>query len=1018
MDRFDILRSARRDHPFVGFRNHMPGLHHVLLGRMRILMFLIAYGASCALASPTSGEAEMTDFSRRVWRMEDGLPQSRIQAISQTREGYLWIGTSGGLVRFDGVRFVVFDHSNTPTFRDDSVLALHPARDGSLWIGTEGGGVLHYQNGKFHSYARQEGLTNTFVRTVFEDRQGRVWAGTDRGFFRFDRDHFVRLDGTPALPYVSVRTIHEDTAGRLWMGGGTGLFTVEGDVLTRHESRLGTTPIRSIANSGGGSLWVATAVAGLWRLQGGAASVVQSNVSDIQTLCDDANGNVWLGTRYGLVRLRGASVTTYRASTLPDNTVLSAFEDRESNLWFGTQDGLVRLSKNLVETLTMRDGLSDDNVSTVYRDRSETLWIGTGNGRVYKLADERIASVPLPRRSINSPIRAILEDRSGTFWIGSSSGVIRLEGSKATRYTTAEGLRSNDIRAFLQDRNGHLWIGTASGISRWDGSRFHSYYIEDGLAYGGTRALLEDRRNGDIWVGTDGGLNRIRDRRFVPDQFAAKIGNERIWTIHQDADNAIWLGTRGRGIYRIKNGVLRNLGTREGLPSNTIYQILEDRNRQLWCSSPAGVFRIALDELNAVAENRARTFAVVLYGTADGLAATQMNGGSQPVGTLSADGHVWFANVKGLVHIDPDLVRPVRTPPVLIEEVIVNEKPVDENPLGMNRSIRLAPGSGKLEIHFTALHLLSPEQIGFRYKLEGFDTDWTVTTRRTAFYTGLPPGHYRFRAVATDLAAPDSSSEASLAFELAPRFYQTNWFLAFSLGLAGFLVWAGLRIYARQTQARYAMLLEERTRLAREMHDTVIQGCVGVSTLLEAASSVEMPDARLKHELMNRARMQVRLTLDEARHAVWDLRHNPQGSGLVVTLDDFAQQFSAGKNISIETEVAGIPIKLDERTERNLVVVAREALRNAVAHGNPRSIRIRLLFEPDEVTMEVVDDGCGFQPASDLSYAGHYGIVGMRERIGHLGGTFDLFSTPGQGTKVRVNVPLRERKKSMSGVQA
>lgn len=333
---------------------------------------------------------------------------------------------------------------------------------------------------------------------------------------------------------------------------------------------------------------------------------------------------------------------------------------------------------------------------------------------------------------------------------------------------------------------------------------------------------------------------------------------------------------------------------------------------------------------------------------------------------------------------------------------------VDDRPIPLSGAVVIPPGRGKLEIRYTACSLRSPERVGFNFKLEGFDQEWTAAgTRRAAYYTNLPPGRYRFRVAASDVAAPWYVSEASLAFWWEPRFFETSWFYGLCALLAGACGWTVFLLYARLTKARYAALLVERTRLAREMHDTVIQGCVGVSTLLEAASSSRQPTADKMKDLLDQARIQLRLTLDEARQAVWDLRHASLGSGVARTLCNFARQLSLEKGIPVQTEIVGRAATLDDRTDRHLLLVVREAIRNAVTHGDPHQIGIRLCFELDEVRLEVIDDGRGFEPTAEgIGENGHYGIVGMRERIEQLGGSFQLRSRPGQGTRVVARVPL------------
>jgi len=952
------------------------------------------------LLSAVSAAAAAEGYSSRVWRTQDGLPNSRVRAITQTSDGYLWVGTAGGLVRFDGVRFVVFDRSNTAEFQDDSILSLVPDRDGSLWIGTEGGGLLHYSNRRFRAFGAAQGLTNGFVRALLRDRDGTLWVGTDRGLFRMRGDAFERLDGSGNLPIVAVSRAHQDRAGRIWFGGRSTLLWANGK-LTPLSGALENEGVFTVQQLRDHTL-VGLTRHGLRRVNDDFTISKDENLpagSSVNVLLEDRQGGIWTGSNAEGLSLHRSANTTFRAPIdLPDNTVLALFEDNQGNIWAGTQDGLARFSRKLVDTV-VADEVQD--ITMVYEDRGGTLWLATGAGDLYRRVDGRLSRFRFPRNA-EPAVRTMFQDSGGVYWFGTlREGVIRWSNGSMRSYTTREGLRQNSIRAFHEDRHGHLWIGTGSGISRWDGSKFHSYYIEDGLAYGSVRAMTPDH-DGNLWVGTDGGLSMIRDGKFILQPWLATFSSERIWAIHSDSDGALWLGTRGRGLYRVHRKTITNYTTRDGLPSNTIHEILGDHSGRLWMSGPAGIFSAGRQELIAFAERRAASFAVTHYSTADGLPSSQMSGGAQPSGCLTSKGEIWFPSVKGAVRVDPEKRRTVTTAPVLVEEIVA-----DGSNIGVDGAVTIPPGPGKLEIHYTAIALLAPERISFKYKLEGFDEDWTTTTRRVAYYTGLPPRNYRFRVMAYDSAAPTQGSEVGLSLKRQPYFHQTPWFIAACA--AAMIACAGLvfLFYARQTKARYALLLAERTRLAREMHDTVIQNCAGLSTLLEAAASTVGQSNVATGQLLDRARAHVKLTLDEARQSVWDLRQASLGSGLVSSLSEYTGQLSREKNIPIQTEISGTPAPLDEKTDRNLLLVAREALRNAVAHANPRQVNIRIAFEPGEVKLEVVDDGRGFQPPAELAPdTGCYGLVGMRERIEQLGGSFLLRSEPGRGTSVIANLPI------------
>jgi signal transduction histidine kinase len=398
--------------------------------------------------------------------------------------------------------------------------------------------------------------------------------------------------------------------------------------------------------------------------------------------------------------------------------------------------------------------------------------------------------------------------------------------------------------------------------------------------------------------------------------------------------------------------------------------------------------------------------AVRVYSTSEGLSTNQMNGGVQPAGQLAASGDLWFASTKGAVRIEPDVPYRGSPPPVLIERVLADDTAVPAGPL-----LRLGPGEGKLEVHYTAIRLRSPERTQFKYWMEGFDRDWTdVGQRRIAYYTNIPPGDYRFHVVAYERNDPRNTAEQILNLQWRPHFYQTTWFLAICGLVAMAAAWGSYRLHLRNLRQRFAAVLDERNRLAREMHDTLIQGCIGVSTLLEAASSAQNVSPGIGQELLDRARKEVRATVDEARLAVWNLRQNAgTGSDLVRTISQLAQRVGLETGIPVRFENSGAPLALGAEGERGLMMLVREALQNAVRHAAPKHLSVMLRFEREMVHVEIADDGCGFDLATAQSSDGHhYGLIGMRERVAKLGGELRITSALGQGTQVRLSVPASE----------
>jgi ligand-binding sensor domain-containing protein/signal transduction histidine kinase len=972
------------------------------------------------VGAPAVGQApsnlippDAPDYSRRVWRSVDGLPEDFAQSLAQTPDGYLWIGASGGLARFDGTSFVVFNRENTPAFIDDSVYSLLVTKDGTLWAGTEGGGLIQYKDGRFRVFGAGEGLTNGFVRVIYEDRSRQLWVGTDAGLFRMRNESLIRVDGRDGAPRMNVHAICEDRAGRLLVGG-RGLLILRGQEVAYYASNesLADNSVRTIRQTADGAIWIG-AISGLRKIAPGVdgdpfkAPRILSGVN-VGVLLESRGGELWIGAYgQGLMRFQAGRIIKFSApSSLPHNNVLALFEDGEDNIWVGAQGGLLRLSPSAASVITSTDG-APQSINTIYKDPRGDLFVTALNGKLFRVARQTLAPVRLPASLSRMSVRNVFRDSRGALWLGTDGqGIARIDADGIVRYTMKQGLVNDFIRAFCEDRDGGLWIGTDGGLSRFHKGAFQNFNTENGLAYHSIRALLLDR-GGDLWVATDGGLSRFRDGRFVVDPSLESLRGQKIWSLHEDAEGKLWIGAHGAGLFMLKDGSLTQFTTKAGLPSNKIHFIIEDAQGSLWMSGPSGIVAVSRRELEAISGQSAGQLAVRVYSTAEGLSTNQMNGGVQPAGALLASGEVWFPSAKGAVRIEPGAPDRRSAPPVLIEQVLA-----DDRAAPFSNGLILAPGRGKLEIHYTAIRLRSPDRIRFKFRMEGFDQNWTdAGQRRVAYYTNLPAGNYRFRVVAYEIDDPRNATEQSLSIEWRPHFYKTAWFPALC-GLAALaVVWGSYRLHVRNLRQRFAAVLEERNRLAREMHDTLIQGCVGVSALLEAASSAQEVSPSISDELLDRARNEARATVDEARLAVWNLRQS-SGGGLAPAISQLTRRLSLETGIPIRFESSGAPLDLGAESERSLLMIVREALQNALRHAAPKHVSVALRSDRRGLQVEIEDDGTGFDTSIIHSSNGqHYGLIGMRERVEKLGGQFLLKSSPGNGTQVRLNVQLTGRAK-------
>jgi ligand-binding sensor domain-containing protein/signal transduction histidine kinase len=971
--------------------------------RLRTLVIWLLVCTAGSIALPADGPA---GYTRHVWQAPDGLPEQTVQAFAQTADGYLWIGTTGGLLRFDGAHFTLFDRQNMPSLHENSIFCLMVARDGALWIGTEGGGLARYLHGQFRSWSTRDNLSNDFVRALTQDAEGTIWAGTDNGLLRLDGDHFVRVDGTPAIPALAVHAIYQDHAGSLWVGGSR-LLRLRGKVASEYTLRgeASQNRVKSIVQTHDGTLWVGT-VSGLNRMLPGHDGFehVAGITGTVRVLRQTPDGVLWIGTiGQGAFEYSAGKLTQMTAPTLlPSNTVLNFFEDGEKNFWIGTQTGMLRLTRTPV-CIVSRPLANDSDFGTISQDRDGSFWIGST--QLFHMINGAVTPRELPGMA-GMHVRNVFRDRAGVLWVGTDGGgVFRIAAGSTTRFTSREGLSNNFVRAMAQDRDGSMWVAADEGINHIFGegakTRIVSYQMRDGLAYFSTRSLLEDRR-GDLWIGTDRGLSHMHGGAFVSDAATTALAQMKIWAIHEDSDGGLWFGTRNSGLYRFRDGKIAHYSSEDGLAGNAIYQIVEDGAGHFWMSGPNGISLLNRHELDAQAESSARHFALTFYSIAAMAANTEIYGGTQPSGCITAEGDVWFPSNRGPVHIQPVQRSLLPPPPIRIQSVLA-----DGLPASLSAPIVLQPGNNRLQFAYAPIRLRSQDGLRFRYRLEGFERDWTVTTTaRTADYTNLSPGRYRFRVRTFEVGNPDAVSEATVDIVQRPYFYRTWWFMATCVLLIVLLIFAIYRYRVQQVRSRFEAVLEERSRLAREMHDTVIQGCTGVSALLEALS---MEGARNEagDGLMDFARQQLRTTINEAREAIWNLRQEDTNSDAVgEKIESMAAQVSQEFHLPITCSITGTPFGLSHPIAHDLLMVAREAVFNAVLHGRPAHVEVELAYNPRELTLSVIDDGCGLDPRTIERQSGHhFGLKGMRERIERSGGKFRLIGAIGKGVRIEVHLP-------------
>ena len=790
--------------------------------RFALWLIIIALAQlSSAWAARAEGTAsDLTQYRQEVWRVEQGLPQNSVQALLQTRDGYLWLGTIEGLVRFDGVRFTVFDKSNTPVMKNHNVLALGEDRAGNLWIGT-GGGLLRYRAGSFTLYTTAEGMSNNWVTALYEDRTGALWVGTDGGLNRLEQGRFTVFTASEGLPSNLITSISQDAAGTLWIGTRAGLSCFKDGRFTTLSTKdgLSSNQVLSLYADAAGALWVGTDGGGLNRLRDGRFTVFTTkdglSKNIILSIRADHEGNLWVGTKGGWLNRfqQGRFVSFPAKEDLSHSSVTAINEDREGNLWVGTKsEGLHRFAVGKFTNYTTAEGLAYDVVRSIYEDRKGNLWLGTVNG-LSRFSNGVFTNFGAREGMSDTHVTALGEAGDGSLWVATGDG--KLNQFKHGRFTifNATGLSNSAVRAVYEDRSGNLWIGTeGGGLSRCRARQCVSFTTLHGLSSNFIQIIAEDQA-GNLWIGTkDGGLSRFRDGLFTTYTSRDGLANGQVISLYEDRAGTLWIGTYGGGLSRLRDGRFTTYTNRDGLYDDVVHQILEDGHENLWMSCNKGLYRVSKQELNLFAMGQLKSITSISYGLADGMKSRECNGAAPPSGYKTSDGKLWFPTTKGVVVIDPEHLRHNTLPPaVAIEQVLVDKRSVSPY-----SALRLPIGDGDLEFHYAGLSFVAPEKVQFKYKLEGFDKGWiNADTRRVAYYTNLAPGQYRFRVMASNNDGVWNEAGAAFDVYFAPHFYQTVWF--YSLGLCGlvFLVGAGYRLRLRQMQAReraLTLVVDERTQ--------------------------------------------------------------------------------------------------------------------------------------------------------------------------------------------------------------
>jgi signal transduction histidine kinase/ligand-binding sensor domain-containing protein/ActR/RegA family two-component response regulator len=763
----------------------------------------------------------IASYTRTVWEASAGLPQNSVQAMLQTRDGYIWLGTEEGLVRFDGEKFEVFNPGNTPELPGKDVKSLFEASDGSLWIGFAAG-LARLTDRRFTNYPLAAGLPHQLL-WVTGDRAGNIWVGTDgSGLLRIANGRSTVFTSRNGLPDNFVRAVLAVGDGSLWIGTGGGLTRMTGDRFVTYTTRDGLPDnhVNALWEDRDGSLWIGT-TKGLANLHGEKFETYTTRdglANDVVTaLYEDAEGSLWIGGNGGLSRHteHGFDRLTTKEG-LNNNSVASLAGDREGNLWIGTAGGgLTKLTARSFSTLSTQEGLSSVIARSVLEGRDGTLWIGTQGGGLNRVRDGRVVSVYNVREGLpGDTVTALLERADGSLLMGTAAGLARLEQGRVSVFR-ADIFESDSVRVLFESRDGALWVGTSGGgLKVLRDGRVTVWGAESGLS-DVVRSFYEDL-NGTVWVGSDAGLSRYVDGRFETYGPAQGVFQKGVKTITGDDDGTIWAGTAGDGLYRYRAGTFTHYTTATGLFDDSVFQIVDDRRGSLWITCNRGVFRVSKQALLDVAERRVKTITSVSFGGSDGLKSAEFNGNAQPAGIRAHDGTLWFPTINGVVAVNPDkLIVNRLAPPVVVERLVA-----DGSPVALSDDIRIPPGHGELEFRYTALSFVVPGGVRFKYRLKGFDRQWVdAGVRREAHYTNLPGGSYQFQVAAQNNDGVWNEEGSTVSIRLEPHFYETTLFYAAALVTIALAVSGLVRLRVhrmRQQAAALEQIVEDRTRALRE----------------------------------------------------------------------------------------------------------------------------------------------------------------------------------------------------------
>jgi signal transduction histidine kinase/ligand-binding sensor domain-containing protein len=962
------------------------------------LIFLILL-ASPALAVGSSQLAD--DYVRTDFTVEDGLPDSVVNAIVQTANGLLWVGTQSGLASFDGRDFTAIDLRTAGSPSQGAVHALLESAAGDLWVGTDAGLIViprpaldRFNPELVTFYHLGSGLSGE-VDALLQSRDGAIWAGTSQGLYRKQAGQFVE-----AIPAVSINRIAQALDGHLLLVTGQGFIEWDGQRVIRHPGLAASLGVHEdqifqVFQDHSGTMWYGTNE-GIVR-RGGRRSAPLQPAQEAKTAAfrvyEDEDHTVWIANGIGVYRVDGDQLK----SPAPNLRPRFFFAGREGDLWIGTNGyGLVHLRRRVVRMFTAADGLPNDVAMAVLSAHDGRLWVGNNcglsvfNGKQFRIYKERDGLV-------NSCVWSLAEDAKNNLWIGTyGGGLFQFRDNRFVQYSTGQGLVSTIVLQIVVAHDGSLWIATPDGVSHMQDGRIRNYTVADGLSSNRVLSVYQDR-DGTLWAATQAGLDHLVGERFVP--FPANQPKDGPFSVRfsQDSLGNLYATASPKGISLIANN--RLIIANEELK---LRDMVESPQHDLWFSGNNGIIRTRRDDLIGAVWNQNAPLDYRVFDRSDGMNSIQCSVGA-PNLALSPDGKLWVATVKGLGLIDLGLIpRVTRKPRVFVGAITVGNH--QEFP---GEELNLPPGTHHVEIPLKAIDLASPEKVRLQYRLEGVDPAWVnADASRTAVYTNIPPGAHLLHVRASGSDGVWDRTGIVYNIRQRPYFYQTLWFQFLIITIVLLLLSAAYFLRVQQIVRQTRIRLAERERIARELHDTLLQGVLSASMQLDLAED-QLPDDSPTKPLLKRILQMMRQVTDEGRDALRGLRTQDADSAeLAVAFSRIGREYAIDEKIQYQVVAQTTTRALRPQIRDEVYRIGREAIVNAFVHAQSNSVEVAIEYASSYFRLLVRDDGCGIDAhVQEAGREGHWGLPGMRERAEGIGGQLTVRSRMGAGTEVELTIP-------------